>query len=176
MWYQLALLQADTGDREGYRKTCTDMLERFGQSTDPETVYFVARACAFLDGGPDDLRALVAAMQKVAAGGRKARYLSSLGHLLYRAGDVEGAVKVLNQALIAPEPGDEPWHWFALAAAHARLGHLDEARHWLNKGASLLDDRVGLPIPWTNRIHLNLMRREAADLIKKLEANTPKPK
>src|SRR5262249_42105559 len=40
-----ACLQWQIGDREGYRRLCRDMLDRFGQTSDPVTAHRVARAC-----------------------------------------------------------------------------------------------------------------------------------
>jgi WD40 repeat protein/tetratricopeptide (TPR) repeat protein len=162
-WYYLALLQADAGDAEAYRKTCAGLLERFGKATEPETVYFVALTCAVREGAAADLRGLADAMRKVAAARKDSRHLVGLGHLLYRTGDAEGAVKVLKQGLEAQKDGGDPWQWLVLALAEDRLGHKEQARAWLEKSAAWLDGSAGRNRSWNDRLHLELLRREAAE-------------
>src|SRR5262249_17594173 len=52
VWYNLALLQADAGDRDGYRRTCAAMLARFERAVEIEAAYRVALALGLQDGAP----------------------------------------------------------------------------------------------------------------------------
>jgi hypothetical protein len=60
---------------------------------------------------------------------------------------------------------------YFLAMAHHRLGHAEQARHWLDK-ASRQGERPkpaktsGAPFPWNRRLTLQLLRREAEQLLK----------
>jgi Flp pilus assembly protein TadD len=163
LWYKLAVLQADAGDQGAYRKTCAAMLGRFGKANDPETVYLVAMACATEDGAVLDLRGLVDSMRHAADTGRNTRYPGGLGHLLYRTGDAAGAVKTLDETIKLRKDDGDPWEWLVLALAHARLGHKDEAGRWLEKSAAWLDGPVGKGRSWNDRLHLELLRREATE-------------
>jgi WD40 repeat protein/tetratricopeptide (TPR) repeat protein len=163
VWYELAQLQVDAGNRDDYRKTCAEMLRRFrpGPDAEAETVYAVALTCSLQEGAATDLRDAVAAMRRVAEQDGGARYLGGLGGLLVRTGDAEGAVKALEDGIAVQGKEGDPWLWLYLALAHARLGHKDEAGRWLEKSAAWLDGPVGKARSWNDRLHLELLRREA---------------
>jgi len=70
--------------------------------------------------------------------------------------------------------------YFFLAMAHHRLGHADEARRWLDKGIHGTEEELKPPssppkesntrtrtIPphWSQKLTLQLFRREAEELI-----------
>jgi tetratricopeptide (TPR) repeat protein len=44
-WYQSSAVQLHIGDREGYRRICREMLDRFGQTQDPAIAERVAKTC-----------------------------------------------------------------------------------------------------------------------------------
>src|SRR5581483_7617517 len=44
-WYQAAALRLYTGDVEGYRRACRELLERFGTAEQPEIAERVAKTC-----------------------------------------------------------------------------------------------------------------------------------
>jgi hypothetical protein len=79
--------------------------------------------------------------------------------------------------------------WFVLAMAHHRLGHADEARHWLEKGMQGTEEALKPPaapqekhenpnsvIPpnWNRSLTLRLLRREAEQLIQGPESKPEK--
>src|SRR5262249_8413872 len=45
-WYHLALVRLQLGDRDGYRKACSGMLKRFGQSADVNAARCTSWTCA----------------------------------------------------------------------------------------------------------------------------------
>ena len=70
--------------------------------------------------------------------------------------------------------------WFFLAMAHHRLGHAEEARHWLDKAIEASDEALRPPAEppgksatsngvirpnWSRRLTLETLRREAGQLI-----------
>ena len=89
----------------------------------------------------------------------------------------------LNEATaLTPDPriSDVVYTWFFMAMAHHRLQHVDEARHWLDKGIRVMEEELKRPaepdvdsvkrtgtIPpnWYRKLMLHLLRREAEELI-----------
>jgi tetratricopeptide (TPR) repeat protein len=103
----------------------------------------------------------------------------ALGGALLRASRPEAAVQQLEKAA-SMEPL-APTAWLLLAMAHQRLGHADEARRSLDKAVQqatqLLQKRpkntgskatalAPDEMIWTERLSLQLLRREAETLIR----------
>jgi hypothetical protein len=72
--------------------------------------------------------------------------------------------------------------WLLVAIAHHRLGHSDEARHWLEKAERWLDAdttakrTVGEQnVPWANILPLHLLREEAKALVLGSGKRVPSP-
>ncbi len=110
-------------------------------------------------------------------------YVNQLGAALYRAGRFEEAVKRLTEATQLDAGAYRTnmlYTWFFLAMAHHRLGHAEEARHWLDKAIEATTKLCSRPpsrlesqrLPtasfrpnWSRRLTLELLRREAEQLI-----------
>jgi hypothetical protein len=75
---------------------------------------------------------------------------------------------------------------YGLALAHGRLGHIDQARHWLERAASwlnrldktyaaeapgILSGQPSVPVSFEFWVYAQVVRREAAGLI--LDASFP---
>jgi Flp pilus assembly protein TadD len=99
----------------------------------------------------------------------------TLGTILYRAGDYDGAVQNLNEA-IRLRRNDGLWYdWLFLAMAHPRLGHSDDAQRWLEKVDKLMKEdaaskakraeEIGLS-SWYHQLELELLHAEAEEIIK----------
>jgi hypothetical protein len=145
-WFEYAAVLLLSGDRGGYRKACSHMIETFGA---PDMrAYHVARACTL---APDSVA-------EAGLPGRLAREelatrtwdfwsLTEQGALKYRAGSYGEAVPLLKQSLQAdPKPGRAVVNWLWLALANGRLANALEARRWLDKGRAWLDQyRDGMP-------------------------------
>src|SRR5262249_39648120 len=91
----------------------------------------------------------------------------TLGAAYLRTGKIELAIKELTRANALNE---RPATWLLLSLAHRRLGKVDEARQWLDKADQWIDRaRKAAPdatvswdrLPWTDRVLLGLLRREA---------------
>ena len=54
LWLDHAWLRLYVGDRDGYRRVCAAMLDKFGQTTDPATLSDIAQACTAGPEGLDD--------------------------------------------------------------------------------------------------------------------------
>jgi WD40 repeat protein len=183
LYYQTALVRLQTGDLAGYRAGCADTLRRFGQTRDPVVANSVAWDCAL---GPDavaDWPPVVRLAEQAAAArpGDNAT-LNTLGACLYRAGQLGPAVEKLDAAVKAQRWGGTPADWLFLAMAHQRLGHPEEAKHWLDQAARRLNDLdpenpapgVALALSWEQRLELRLLHREAEALIRG-QAAGPRP-
>jgi serine/threonine protein kinase/WD40 repeat protein/tetratricopeptide (TPR) repeat protein len=175
-WYSRAMLYLRDGNQGGYREICSDMLQRFGEGA--------AWTCTLTPhSGADPDRVVDLAEKLLAKSSRDHWHGTQVGAALYRAGRFEEAVKQLTEAT---ELSAHPYRtnmlhtWFFLAMAHQRLGHAEEARRWLDKaiqgtqealkpaagppGKSANPDGVLGP-NWSRRLTLQLLRREAEQLI-----------
>jgi tetratricopeptide (TPR) repeat protein len=95
--------------------------------------------------------------------------------LAYRAGRVQEAAPLFEQSLRAnPKPGAAVLNWLWLALAHQRLGKAEEARRWLAKAQTWLDQYAdGLParaeqesgLHLHNWLEAHVLRQEAEGLI-----------
>jgi WD40 repeat protein/serine/threonine protein kinase/tetratricopeptide (TPR) repeat protein len=175
-WYSRAMLYLRDGNQGGYRQICADMLERFGEAA--------AWTCSLTRRyGADPARIVRLAETLLAKSSRDHWHVNQLGAALYRAGRFEEAVQRLteaNELTCHPYYTNRLHTWFFLAMAHHRLGHADEARRWLDKGIQGTEEalkspaaRVGkaenanglIPPNWNRRLTLQLLRREAEQLI-----------
>ena len=166
-----------------------DELEVFGPTDAVATANRVAWICVIAPDAVADLRQPVQLAEKAVAsnptGFSKYAYLSTLGVALYRAGQFEAAVQRLGDAITAHGKDGTAGDWLFLAMAHHRLGQPDEARRWLDKAAKWIDESTQPPPPnaaaasppkppvagttltWRERLELQLLRREAEELLSK---------
>ncbi len=125
-----------SGDRSGWRRSNTILLDRFGGTHSAFAAYQVASACVL---GPDatadpdvPVRLAELALRGASEDG-KPNYLSTLGATLYRAGRFDEAIRRLDDGIKLRGGTSFPWDWPFLAMAHHRLGHRDLARRWLDR-------------------------------------------
>ncbi len=101
----------------------------------------------------------------------------AFGAALYRAGAFDKAVKELSRAAgLRTQP--TPAVWLVLAMAHQQLKQPDEARTWFDKADAWIEQsrqqKEPTPdnafpwgrLPWQERLALELLHREARDLLK----------
>ena len=164
-WFYRALLCLELGDRQGYRRGCAEMLDRFGKTDSPGVGNTVAWACAL---GPDAVtdyaRPVQLARSAVSKSPKNYAALNTLGTILYRAGEDDKAVEQLTEALKAHGKDGAPPDWLVLAMAHHRLGHAEEARKWWDRAAAEIEngDRED-QLKWTARLERRLLYREAKE-------------
>ena len=101
--------------------------------------------------------------------------LTEQGALAYRAGRYQEAVPFFKQSVRADsKPGRAVLNWLWLALANQRLGKTEEARRWLGKAKSWLDqyhDGISARAEEKSGVHFHnwleahLLRREAEALI-----------
>jgi WD40 repeat protein/tetratricopeptide (TPR) repeat protein len=190
--YQRAILRLAVNDVPGYRKACAEMVERGGPAPDPDQAGWIAWSCVLVpDAGPDPARLLQLAERAAVVAPRNRDSLLVRGAALYRAGKWQEAAAVLEEARatvgqkpqtpeevsgrLAPHAFDDTgYELFFLAMAHHRLGHADEARQWLEKGARWIEQgrlpktEQGADNPrftWNRRVAHEQLRREAEALL-----------
>jgi WD40 repeat protein/tRNA A-37 threonylcarbamoyl transferase component Bud32 len=166
-WHLLCL--AGTGAWDQYRQACTALLERHAGEADPQAANAVAWYCVrFGKAKVDPTRALKLAEQAVAAAPDAGGALNTLAAALYCAGRYADAIQKLDRVFRLPN--NEAYDWLLLALAHQKLHHAEEAKKWLTKAQTRIDqakqeraDRSNLT--WEQRLELQLLRAEAVAVV-----------
>jgi tetratricopeptide (TPR) repeat protein len=172
-WFEFAAVKLLSGDRDGYGRTCAEMIKR---SKLPEMrSYHVARACTLApDAVPDLARVKQLSDRELQLSAGAFWSLTERGALRCRAGRYQEALPLLEQSLRAePVPGAALLNWLWLSLACGKLDRLDEARRWLNQAGNWLDHQgtelpadaraVGLDLH--NWLEAHVLRREAAAIL-----------
>jgi tetratricopeptide (TPR) repeat protein len=174
IWFECAAAQLLAGDRRGYRETCKRMLE--GSPKVPRMRgYLVARACTLAPDSVDDAALLSQVSAKELQDAAKTFWsLTEQGALHYRSNRFREAERSLKQSLrVETRPGASVLNWLWLAMAYQKMGENDEARHWLNKAASWMD-QYGNEMPPNaevlglhrhNWLEAHILRQEAEKII-----------
>jgi serine/threonine protein kinase len=171
--HAIACLGAD--DRDAYRAVCRDGVDHFSRATQGNGGARLAWASLLLpDSGIDATELAKHATPLLSEASFNANVLMARGMLLYRTGQYEELIRQwadgeetpgtaageIARALTAAHP------WYLLAMAHQQLGHTDEARRWLARANEQAEQaRSRGPLPWDQRVHLDLLREEAEQLI-----------
>jgi tetratricopeptide (TPR) repeat protein len=174
VWYPLALLHLSTGRTKDYRTLCETLLERFGQANDPDL--WVGRICGLAPDAVADLaRPVQIAEKNLAPHPHDAELAGVLGETLYRKGDLDAAVQRLEASIRAASGFDGHRRKLFLAMAYHRLGPTAKAQQlhreavlWIEKNCQeKLADGAELqePLPWQLRLDVQLLRREAEELM-----------
>jgi tetratricopeptide (TPR) repeat protein len=140
---RLASLRVNLGDADGYRRTCSALLEQLKAPRDPRATYLLARICTLGPGGLADYApGLRLAKQAVAADAKSPWYIHTLGAVYYRAGQFDKAIQHLRQSMDA----DAGWsaqvcNWLMLGQVYQAMGQEGEARPWLDKARIWLETK-----------------------------------
>jgi WD40 repeat protein/tetratricopeptide (TPR) repeat protein len=149
----------------GFHGQVSAILGKYRGTTDPFRANNIAWYCALSPGGPADreaaLRLAKLALERFPTE-QKHHALNSLGAALYRAGRFEEAVLRLEEG-IRLRKKEERTDWPFLAMAHNRLGHHDEARHWLEKLRK--SEPNADPGQFWEEMEIRLLRSEAEAVI-----------
>jgi tetratricopeptide (TPR) repeat protein len=173
----IARIRLQLGDEAGYRETCKALLDVPVTTADDLTkVRSIFTWCLAPD-ALENMSVVVKRAEELAAH-------NSLGHphvvhfswgaALYRAGQYERAADELEKS-IAGYPREPGYHLINcqqlfLAMAKWRLGQKDEARELLAKTLPDIDKQMQPPACfWTDRVCLEVLRREAEALIEPKE-------
>src|SRR5262249_18181960 len=132
-WYLGATVRLDHGDLPGYRRACLELLERFGQTDQPEIAERIAKICLLTPDALCDPALAQELANRAVTGTEKPPYrpyflmVKGLGD--YRAGHYADAVEHLKSFSARPDNWSYEASAFAvLALAQGRRGLPDEAR------------------------------------------------
>ena len=106
----------------------------------------------------DPAGAVALAVKSVEMDPECSTYWNTLGAAHYRAGDFQAAVADLDQATALGDGGTTFDHVF-LAMAHARLGHMEDARRWFDLAM------IGMEQAPPDHAELHRLRDEAGSLL-----------
>jgi WD40 repeat protein len=158
-----ALTRLAAGDRDGYRQSCAEAVERWAAAGQGEPARRLAWACLVARDGAD-ARALLGWVERLTARDPARTENAVLrGAALARTGRWDEAAAALKPALTVGR-GDEPTRAeLLLALVHAAGGRPDEARACLERA----DRRLARPSPpdadagaWLRHLELRLLRQE----------------
>ncbi len=165
-----AFLRVYVADIPGYQKACRRMLEKFGDSTDPEEWNRVGAALSVSpEAGVEPSRA-VALLERAVADNKWVYRQAYLGIAHYRAGQFERAKSALEGSLAIDARWNPPWVHSALAMAWHRLGRRERALAALETARSAREERVESilagavgywPCPWWDAAYAELLYSEA---------------
>jgi serine/threonine protein kinase/tetratricopeptide (TPR) repeat protein len=178
VWYPLALLQLSTGRTKEYRTLCETLLEGFGQANDPDM--WVVRICSLAPNAVADLaRPAQVAERSLARHPHDMELAGALGEALYRKGDLDAAVRHLEASARSARGFAGHRRKLFLAMAYHRLDRNAKAQQLLREAAVWIEQNgqeklaagadLAEPLPWSLRLELQLLRREAEELMGKKE-------
>jgi tetratricopeptide (TPR) repeat protein len=169
----------EAGDKAGVRRACEDLLTRYGISPDLTKVKDVVWSCVLAPDVVADREAPVRLAESYLAlhpeekGTERSDALRILGAALYRAGRFEEAIRSLVASNQARDDGGDPKGFAFLAMTHHRLGHSDQAKHWLDKLVAYRP-KAGADFFW-DEVDIRILRREAESLILGSRPPAPSP-
>ncbi len=183
-WFVAAPLNLNRGDLDAYRQVCREMLERFGNTDQPEIAERTAKTCLLIP-DPDDLERAVKLAEWATTGTEKHRFywyfMMTRGLAEYRADRPAAAVEWLKrcQPLATGEPARvATWAPLdatvlaVLAMAHHRLGQAEDAGAALAKSRALVaenlpDPAQGRPFGsnWHEWLRCQVLLREAEGVL-----------
>jgi Flp pilus assembly protein TadD len=178
-WCMASVMDLVSGDTTAYRRTCAQMLERFGHTLDPQVAERTAGACCLAPDAVEDF-ALVERLAELAVHGNEKHDLFYYFALVkaqveFRAGRYEEAIKWVRRE--PPEADAAPWEasrFSLLAMANHRLGKTQDARDALHEAQAIMsakmpDPSKGRPFEggnWRGWLPCQLRVREAETLLK----------
>jgi tetratricopeptide (TPR) repeat protein len=173
-YYRLSLaarLHLQTGDRAGYRRICREMLERFGDSTNPFVEVQVLMTCLLMPDADADRDRVLKLADRAVNGDIKNRWFLLCKALAdYRAGRHAEAVQRLER--LAPKPNRV---WPSEASAFAVLAMAQHCQGRRKDALAALDqaESIAAKLPgdnWSDWLHSQALLGEAENLLKPDEA------
>jgi serine/threonine protein kinase/WD40 repeat protein/tetratricopeptide (TPR) repeat protein len=186
-WYMYvtAALHLRAGDVAAYRRACRAMLERFGDTDQPDVAERTAKTCLLAPGAVTDLDRVLRLADRAVTGTEKHRWYRwfVFGKALaeYRAGRHAQAVEWLRR--FAPDPGG--WNidaaaFAVLAMAQLRLGRVEAAQAALGNAEKIVADKLPDPAAgrpfggdWDDWLRCQILLGEARQKMKKESGKDP---
>jgi tetratricopeptide (TPR) repeat protein len=171
-----ALVRLQLKDARGYRQACTRLFDKWAESNDPKEAARVAWTCSASPDSGVKFERIIEVLEKSNASDYVS--LRALGGALYRSGKSREAINALSKA-VESRKQPSPSAWLYLAMAHHQLGQKDASQKWLKQARSRVsalikegserkqEDRLsGKRAPWHEQLTLELLLREAEELVK----------
>jgi serine/threonine protein kinase/WD40 repeat protein len=165
------LLRQARGGETTYREACGQLLQMSAAAElVPRVANEIAWACARGPGAVTDYSQVVHLAELAAGSTPSNTRLNTLGAILYRAGRFEEAVRQLKRAVAVQGARGTSRDALFLAMAYHKLGNANEAQGWLRLGIADYPIAMRRPgasgdRPWTSRLELEILRREATAMI-----------
>jgi serine/threonine-protein kinase len=139
VWFETAAVQLLSGHFDDYRRTCEHMLKQCREGT--ARPFLAARACTLAPCTTERLLdAAHLSSNELRQAGSEHWSLTEQGALCCRSGRFADAIPLFERSIAAnPKEGAAVINWLWLAIAHDKLGHADEAKRWLKKATTWLD-------------------------------------
>jgi serine/threonine-protein kinase len=182
-WCMAASMDIVSGDVKAYRRTCGQMLERFGRTLDPQVAERTAATCCLAPGATDDFAIVEELAERAVRGNEKHElfYYFAFAKALaeFRAGNDAEAIKWVRR--FPPEAGGTHWEasrFSILAMANHRLGNAQDAMDALHEAQAIMsakmpDPSKGRPFEagnWRSWLPCQILYREAETLLKEPRA------
>jgi serine/threonine protein kinase/tetratricopeptide (TPR) repeat protein len=159
-WWAFAIVSLACDDRESYRRTCQDMLDRFGDAGGTVNGARVAWVCSLQPDVGVDLKAA----QKLVDPPFGDLSRAAVGALYYRTGQYSKAVEEFEKEGISASPlGFRAIVWCFQAMAYQRIGENEKAREWLAKADQVVEENRATAL-WNHQVLFHVIREEAAQM------------
>jgi eukaryotic-like serine/threonine-protein kinase len=130
-WRFRAIAQFLAGDQAAYRRTCAEVVRRFGGTADPKTACRVLEACTLSPGAVADPSALLPIAEVASKTWHYGAWVR--GAALFRNGACREAIDCFQG--MSQIHALRAWEWCFLAMAHKRVGNAPEARRCLGEAS-----------------------------------------
>ncbi|MFT5527094.1 MAG: tetratricopeptide (TPR) repeat protein, partial [Pirellulaceae bacterium] len=169
--YQYALLALGANDTSAYSTACQKLLQQVVQSESPSELHFAGWACALAPEAVNDYSLVLQLAQKaIDADVGNQQYINGLAALQFRAGQFAEALESFAAANNSEESSktSNAYTVYFRAMTEWQLNRQEDARKTLAQANELahleLSDADDPPV-WNRRLTLELLGKEAADLI-----------
>ena len=179
-WYESALVQLAAGNMSGYQLACAELMNSFGETTDPQVASLVAWTNVLDSTSVADWSVVINLAEratKIAADDDSLAQVA-LGAARYRADRFAEAVAQLTEAdrqmqeAGLPSSSSPAYVWYFLALAQHGLNHQDESRQWFERAIQWKKQSLqhesqddAATIPWNRRVTPELLEKETRSLI-----------
>jgi WD40 repeat protein len=170
-----ALSLLAVNDRQGYRRLCARLLERYRETRDAPLAREVAHICSMGPAALEDYGPCLGLAERAVAAQGGHELLGTLGSTLYRAGQFQHATRQLRQAISAQGGEGSPRDQLFLAMASHAMGDEWRAREELKKTETSIlraldaeSQRRGgdrWPDDWLTPTELGILKSEAEGLL-----------
>jgi tetratricopeptide (TPR) repeat protein len=159
-WWAYAIVSLACDDRESYRRTCQDMLDRFGDTGGTVNGARVAWVCSLQPAADVDLQAA----QKLVDPPFGDLSRAALAALYYRTGQYAKAVEEFEKEEDSSSaPAFRALVWCFRAMAYHRTGDHEQARVWLARADQLVEPSRDTAL-WNHQVLFHVIRDEAASV------------